>query len=68
MFPALLFNSCYLSAQLISGVSCPGAAELRFTLFVAPGNEVRAQPEITARVVSAQEISMPATCPAAHTD
>lgn len=53
MFLALLSDSRYLSVQPISGVGCPDAAKLRFTLFVAPGDEVRAQAEITARVVSA---------------
>lgn len=53
MCPAPLSDSHYLSFQPISGVGCPDAAKLQFTLFVAPGDEVRAQAEITARVVSA---------------
>lgn len=44
------------------------AALIYLSLFVAPGNKVTAQTEITARVVLAEEISMPSVCLGARTD
>ncbi len=48
----------------------PGCQEVQIylSLFVASGNNVRAQTEITARDVSVSEINLPSRCLDARTD
>ena len=53
---------------ILSAVELPGSSDLLIFVFVAPGNNARAQTESTAWAVSEYEISMPSRSLDAHAD